>query len=503
MRVATVVIVVAVLLIPIRANEDQVSPYFSTLKESALKFLSTRPDSSDIRMLTTVAIPEKDLPTRINTMNFWINNLHFKQKLTKLREVPGSDKQLWWISLTDYGWNKEAWDSVADRDHYRNLYRDDRITLLTGSKHSILRMDSFFRETVEQERSDAYFDLLFADKRFRVEPTVVKKGEKFYWPGGNDKTGKYFAPGFYTRGAEYGKETVKQNFPKNEEQWEGEFGVDIVRRFIAQKGIDTRKRAVVDKGFSIVARNNRMIEGFVVPYGYYYKTYDVDKTAGKKDFVRTLHFGFEFDAGENIVKLPGGGQAYLLVDNKGQIVPIADGKFAIDTSDVGVPDKEVGIRVPDARVRNPGSCIVCHESGLINPQNIVKETLEASTRILAQNKDPVKAKQLAGEIEALYLYWETKLQQEQKQYQEFIKRTSGYEAGENSTKFKEFRDWYDRHLTVDQAAREIGLTKEQFIAATIKMGDPRLAILINPNQGYIPRDSWEELVPRLFGDFRK
>lgn len=482
MRIACLIyLLLLVCFIPVDADEPElVTPHFAELKRAAMRFLATRPDAKSVRFLSFAAIPEKDRADRIQTMQFWINNLHFQQDVELLQEVPATGKVLWWFLLDDYGWNQAAWDAVSSRDPYRFIYEEPAMHQITGSRFNIVRADLFFRDTVESERNPSYYDLLFASKRFRTEPTVIQKGERFYWPGGNDNTGKFFAAGWYTRGAKYGTETIKQAFPKDETQWETEFGADLTRAFIRRKGIDIRKGAVVDEGLSIVTRQNRLIESFTVPLGYFYKTFDVDKTSGNKDFIQTLHKGFQFDAGEIIASLPAGGQAYLLVDGKGNIIEVADNKFAIDRSDLKF----------DSRVRTPGSCVICHESGIIKPVNAIEEILKSGIRIKSKDK------QEAREARAFFLHWDTKLKADQERYAEFVKRTSGWEPGINASKFKEFRDWYDSKVTAKQAAIELGMEEDQFKTAAIHYGNGRIAMLI---QGMaIPRGTWESLFPDFY-----
>lgn len=430
-----------------------------------------------------------DVDTRLRTMRFWINSLHFESDPEFPHEVAGSDGLLFWIDLRDYGWTAAAWSSVAQREPYFrepavNTGPAEFIRRVIGTTQNektlhvegIVRGDWFFRETVELDRSPAYYDLLFAKQRHpggadKYEDKVID------WPGGySDYSKQVVAPGRYTIKAKKTSKAAFVDFPKNEKDVEKVLGVDTVRSFIKESKINLQHGAVVEggeKGTSIVARQNRLLERTLGPVGYYYKTFDVKETSGKRDFSETLNKEFEFDAGEILFRLPAGGQGGLLVNAKGRVLNVADNRFATDSSDVRL----------DARVRNYGSCAVCHESGIIRPQNLIEEMLKAGVDI------KFKDKREARDARAFFTQWEAKLVNDQAEYAAFIKRTSGFTPGENAKNFKAMRDAYDAPVDAQKASAECGVSLQVFLKAAARSTKARILNLV---QGIsMPRRTWE------------
>src|SRR5262245_13716572 len=137
---------------------------------AAISFVKQAPYSYDIRIISLRAIPIKDRPIRLKTLKFWLNSLSFEPDIVELREVPKTS-QLYWFYLSDFGWNAQAWQAVADREPYyteplvssqdANYVRTSILKLeQSKSKHLqlIVRADWLFRETIESDRSAAYYD---------------------------------------------------------------------------------------------------------------------------------------------------------------------------------------------------------------------------------------------------------------------------------------------------------------------------------------------------------
>ncbi len=422
----------------------------------------------------------KILARRIATMKFWVNQVHFGPTEIFPVEVPGSDGTLYALDIRNYLWNKGSWQAVARREPY---FREPGIDSATAillrrmigveqdpkSLHSeaIVRADWFFRETMESDRSQSYYDLLFAKQRFVTTLDWAKGADGDYVKDPSDT-------------ANGGYKVVKSfkfvNFPKNELDFESAFGVDKARKFIKDTKINLQHGAVVEgieKGVSIVARQNRLVErtqGFI---GAYYKTYDVKETSGKRDFAETLNKDFEFDAGEILADLPGGGMAALLVDSKGKIVETADNRFATDSSDLKF----------DARVRTPGSCFICHELKYIKPKNLVEEMVKAGIDI------KFKDKVASLNAKSFFLGWVEKLENEQNVFTKYISKTSGFRPGENATNLKLWRDEYDEPVNLAKAAKESGMSEAAFKTLAVQSTKARVLMLV---RGFdIPRKTWE------------
>jgi len=434
-----------------------------------------------------------DVESRQRMLRFFINNLHLESDVEFPREVPGSSGLLYWIDLRDYGWTAAAWATVAQRDPY---FRQPAISagpaqfirVVIGAQQDpktlhavgIVRADWFMRETSELDRSQSYYDLLYAKQRHPDGGTETYEEEKTIdWPGGYSEYSKAVVPA----GRYVIKETktrakgsaANPGFPANERDVEKLLGVADTRKFIRESGINLQHGAVVEggeKGVSIVARQNRLLERTQGPIGYWWKTFDVKETSGKRDFAETLQKDFEFDAGEILFKLPGGGQGGLLVDSAGKVLNVADNRFAIDHSDS-----------KDVRVRNYTSCIVCHESGIISPSNLIQQMMESGIDI------KFKDKKEARDARSFFLGWGAKLKADQDEHAEFLKRTSGYSPAENSVKWKRARDAYDAPVDMATAAAECGVSVQALRGVAARSVKARILNLV---QGIsMPRRTWE------------
>lgn len=432
-----------------------------------------------------------DLAARLKTQRFWVNCLHFESDVEFPKEVPGSDGMLFWFDFRDYGWNAAAWAAVAQREPY---FREPAVSAgpaqfiravigatqdpKTFHVEGIVRGDWFIRETCELDRSPSYYDLLFAKQRHPrgreefEDKTVDHPGGFLAYSGKDLPAGKWIVKVKKTNtGAKF------VDFPKTEQDIEKVIGVDATFKYIKEVGINLQYGAVVEgaeKGESIVARQNRLIQRTLGPLGYYYKTFDVRKTAGRRDFAETLQKDFEHDAGENLFKLPAGGQAGFLVNGKGDLLNVADNRFAHDSSDLRL----------DTRVRTYGSCQICHESGIINPKNLIAEMLKAGVDIKFRDKRE------ARDARSFFTQLEAKLVTEQAEYAAFIKRTSGYAPAENSRAFKAARDAYDAPVDAAKAAAEFGVSVQVLRSAAATSVKARVLNLV---QGIsMPRSTFEE-----------
>ena len=444
---------------------------------------------------------ESILTRRVKSQRFWVNNIHFEQALAFPYVVNGSEKRLYWIDLREFGWSAEDWQLVARREPYFCEPMDSATAILlrkyigvdqdpkTLHLEAIVRADWFFRETFESDRSPSYYDLLYSRFHKRTAGTtetydeVVTPATKDGYQTFRGPDGRLYQqmvkgkPAVTRKVTKSGTAGARVRFPKNENDFERVFGVDKFREILKELKIDTRHGAVVEgteKSVSIVARQNRLIERIQTTISEYYKTFDVKETTGKRDFAETLNKDFEFDAGEILAGLPGGGMAALLVDNKGVIVETADNRFATDNSDLKY----------DSRVRTPGSCFICHEQKYIKPKNLVEDLLKAGIDIKFKNK------LRAIEAKGFFLDWTDKLEYEQARFEKFIIRTSGYRAGENALALKTWRDEYDAPVTRAVAAKELGLPENVFRLVGAKSTKARVLMLVQGDS--IPRVTWEK-----------
>lgn len=466
-------------------------------------FLKAHPDARCRIALWMNAVPDgKDAELWAKVQAFWLNQMSREPDVTLPRPVP-SVPGLWWGYLDDWGWTHEAWQEVAEREPY---FREPFVgrepaayVRAAGGWQAkgqfphvvgVVRGDWFFRETVETDRSESYYDLLYARERFGEggKAESYEEDERFYWQGGVDKDGDHFPAGWYTRKVKKqrraGGKGGDRNFPKNLADFDKAFGIDVIEKLIKDQKLQVTKGSVVDEGLSIVSRHNRLLRRLPALTGYAWRSFDVKETSGKRDFGETFFFGFEHDAGEMIYSLPNGGQAYFLTvgGKEEKRAEVGDNKVVNDTSDITV--EQGRIKIGDARVRNPGSCVVCHPRGINEPANLVADWQKAG--IVTKFADLQKEK----EFRAFFKGVNDKVKVDQLQYEAHVKETSGLTPEQNSAEFKRFRAWYDEPLSVEQMARECGATVDELKFATHFSPRHRLQAA---TQGLgMPRGTWEK-----------
>lgn len=446
----------------------------------AISYLSRLPlqDRPYQWFLSWLGTPASVLTERQQTLSFWLPSMSRESGVEFAREVPGSDGLLWVLDIRDFGWNEGSRRAVALREPYfrepwvgheaAEALRHEIGAIVDNKTYhveGVVRADWLFRETAETDRSQSYYDLLYTRERF---------GKREWWSGDSQ-----YKRGWYFKGANEGGK-VDANFPRNERDLEKLLGVDVIADLLRKNYLGQEHGAVVEEGASIVARQNRLIWRIPGLTGAYYKTFDVLKGDGRRDYVErnpelpedVAANRMVFDAGEIIFVLPNKAQGYLLINQKGDRIESADNKAAIDSTDPR-----------DRRVRTPGSCVGCHGQGINTPENIV----EANLRGGLDTKFYEKAK--ARDTRAFYLGWERKLKGDQDNYTEYVKATCGRKSEANATAFLQARNAYDAPVDLKQACAETGLTEQQLRYIGQKTPHARLLMLLRGRT--IPRAVWE------------
>jgi hypothetical protein len=460
----------------------------------------------NIRFVSFYAQSSEDVPAYVSLVNFWINQLTRSQRIKKLIEVPGSDGRLWMFDLTWFGWSVESATDVFSREPFfreplilpetaltmRTLLGLQLASLPEGALDSqyahcfgIVRGDWFLIETGETLRSTAYYDLLFSRERYVPVESPKKHATKRVrpFPGGvwiGD--GKEYSAGEFLEiiDVDVTLKVKKVDFPKDEDDWNKAFGIDKVEEFQKDQKIKLENGAVVDgieSGGSIVARQNRLLIRRRGPVSYHWKTLDTDKTVAQSNYFQTLQFNPDFKAGEVIAGLPNGGQAYGLFNKAKARQEEVPPNLAIDRTDPF-----------DFRVRNPGSCVVCHAMGIITPDCIVNKFFKDGGSLAAKDKDKQE------EIEGFFLRMGNKVEQDQQSYASFVLEASGADSVLNAKNYAASRNKYKTAIDMAQASLELGIGKLELQALASRSIQAR-TVALSLDRGFpIPRTTWDEEV---------
>lgn len=486
------------------------------------------------KFLSWYAYPETKLADAKKLMCWWIHQLSFSQNRKKPLDVPNSGGLLQVIDIRDYNWNTFAWEKVASEEPYfqepaidnktavflrstaGGMGLQDARKLAEKGKYPVVTVvwaPWLFRQTIETDRSTAYYDLLFAQFRFKakkvvntdgwevIEKRVYHPGGDFHYPDDSGRISRNLAAGWYRPDLKFKKkgELVSTNefefvdFPRNLDDWNDAFGITETAAFLKKRKLNLKHGAVVAgslddpvKG-SIVARSNRVIEIIRGPIGYNMRTFDVASTA-KNDFLETspevVVAEIPFDAGEALSYLPNGGQAGLLFNAQGTRIEKADTAFAHNKVDPRYVD-----------VRTMMGCVVCHgpDGGFIPPQNLIEDLQHAGVTV------KIKDRNQRNLYEAFFLGWQKQIDLATGPYLDLLTSCTveqnnpddkGWDGTTLVKNYLELRNWYDDPVTPAQAALEMGMPLEAFKQVAVKSGSARLAFAVQDVS--MPREVWEK-----------
>lgn len=385
-----------------------------------------------------------------------INSLSRSQQIAVPREV-GPDGTILAIDLRDYGWEKgQQWSLLLKQYPYRLNRNDDvarRVREQVGVDLPYVRADWFIYAA---SRPPLYHDLL--------------------------------------------------GLPSNARALEAELALDVERNFRQNK---LHRAAFADSG---VSTQNRLVERHTISSGAYWKSYDFAENR-KKASVSSFPLGpkfkgnpfnedaFEHAGGEIIYNLPNGLQAYLLVKNDDE---------RIDEGPIGIV-RDLNQFSGSPAVVNGVSCMGCHKHGILKVEDGVRDVFE-------RGKNPVADKvrrvfPVQGDMDKL-------VQNDTDRFLDALEQAIVpwlREGPDDLRQIIQFPEpitlaarFYDRKLTLADAARELGLpdstrraeelnlpTSQEF-APIVRYTATMRQLQVHPlgHGQRIGRDVWEAAFPR-------
>jgi hypothetical protein len=378
-----------------------------------------------------------------------VNSLSWEPNLVIPRAI---DRQgtVFVVDTHELGWDRRhLWDAVLSRYPYgltRNFDRDEAlrtlslaVTQATGTDLPCVRADWFVARAT---RPPLYHDLL--------------------------------------------------DLPRDVKELEKRLNVDVERAFLDDALV---RAGIVQSGAS---RQNRLIERVPTRYGAYWKTYDFKPASGETSNLVLFPLGPRFSANpfnakafvqadsEALFNLPNGLQGYLLVNNRGQRIDTAPFDVVED------PDRTSGTTA----VVNGLSCMACHATGIKECRDVLR------TSQGVQGDELAKVRRLHPEPETLKQYF-------RKDQERFLAATAnatgpflrvGADRGKRLEDFEEpvrlVALKYLDEVTLEQAARELGIVNPQTLKRTIAGSErlQRLSLGLLADGTPIKRESWEEAI---------
>ena len=273
--------------------------------------------------------------------------------------------------------------------------------------------------------------------------------------------------------------------PKTKTEFAKAFGIDLTADPLAQ-------RVVIDEGRSGVSLQTRLLEIRDEKSRTFSQTFDSLESSEDSDVPEVLAGGLDFDAQELIVSMPkidlrtgarGAAQAYFLTDGNGNRVDIADGRIVVD--------HEQFLDVP--QIRTPGSCVVCHATGLNAPaQNLVRDWISAGVELT------VKQKGLQQQLEAFFLGDTGRIvTRNNEDFAAFVQGACGCDPLVAMNQWRSAVEAYDLPVTLEFAAYELSCTADELRTAIGIYSEAigpqeRVARLSSLAHDFpVPRAAWE------------
>lgn len=260
---------------------------------------------------------------------------------------------------------------------------------------------------------------------------------------------------------------------------------ELERKLDVDAAANIRQDRAVRAGFNAsgVSRNNRVIERHESTNGGYWKSYDFAGNADRKNiFANPLGPGdgeaeFEHDGGEIIFALPNGLNGYMLTDGRG--VRIDKGPTEI------VRDNKQS----DGAVVNGISCMSCHNRGLIEKADQVRDVVARSKSF---------AKDVVETVKVLYPpreKFEELLHGDLDRFARAVKET-GAALSKTEPVFA-LATQFEDELNETLAAAEAGMKPKEFADALAHT--PQLAQALGPLSvgGTVKRDVFVDSFPMI------
>lgn len=256
------------------------------------------------------------------------------------------------------------------------------------------------------------------------------------------------------------------NLPETDSELEQKLGVDVADNIVNAPGRKVWRAGFNDSG---VSNNNRVVERHASLYGAYWKSYDFAASVGKKD-IYVFPTAFDHDGGEVVFSLPNGLQGYYLSDAQGNRLNVAPIEIVSNPA------------ASDPSVKNGLSCIGCHDQGMKEFTDTVRQAIE-------QTPDPLYDKAHALRLYSDKFVMDALIAQDKQRYEFALSQTGGTIGGIEPV--QRFHEAYHKRIDVSYAAASLGLQTETFLLKIQENTDLQtLGLHVLADEGVIKRDTW-------------
>lgn len=424
------------------------------------------------RYLSLYAVPEVQREQFLRVLAGHLNLLSLEPDLVK----PVVVGQLVRVNLDDYGWRASTWDQLKD-PYFTVTLRTNSSGSGTGKpkKSGKGKKGKSSRSASRLETVLAPWLATSPEARTLLSTIIARTQAKV-----SVVDARWF---LYQTGAQADRKPGYYDFLGIKDQKTFERIVGFSGKLMK----DSRRKELLEAvAISGVAQQPRRIGVFPTlgPLRLW-KTFDNKVAIDKRNPLRVLNGGFQFDATEEFGPLPNGLWVFGLFDSQGQRQDSAPDFVGGDHTSVS-NDKRIHVGV---------SCIRCHwPNAGINPIDSWARSLLSGPLVL-RSPDPKKAR----ELRQLYLRdLEGPIEDDRRTFTRTLKGLTDLTPKEYAAAYGDFWADYEAPVTLDRAARDLGTTPKQFKAALEKQArgtgytDTVLAVYLLPRPGVIPRRQWEE-----------
>ena len=256
------------------------------------------------------------------------------------------------------------------------------------------------------------------------------------------------------------------NLPETVRELETKLNVDAAENIINAPGRRVWRAGFNDSG---VSSNNRVVERHAALYGAYWKSYDFAASVGRQN-IYLYPTAFVHDGGEMIFNLPNGLQAYYLADAVGNQLDIAPIEIVSNPA------------ASDPQVKNGLSCIGCHDKGM-------KEFTDTVRQAIINTPNPLYDKEHALRLYAEQSTMDTLIAQDTQRYENALTQTGNIIGGIEPV--QRLHEAYHKRIDVAYAAASLGLQKETFLLKIKESPDLQaLGLQVFSTAGTLKRDTW-------------
>jgi len=440
------------------------------------------------RYLSLHHIPAAERAAYMQTLDFILNSLSRRRAISYAQTVNGSNGAVVRIFLDSYGINATAFENLAIRGSgpVRISTKRDQ-----PEEYFATRKGETKKVTKQRQKKDAQGRLLFYDAGTpRETPALEDYTEEV----------KTFSGSWFDPAAMLALQTaVKSEYPIIRADWfianaslapayyellgiktHADFQ-ELVR--YRERDYDLSTKGIVTDSAE-VSLHNRAILVTPTALGRYWETFDYLTSQGDDNLLRDL-VKRRRDAGEAFAEMPNGMQAFLLIDGKDKVLDVADGNIVSDQTTPWRHKLVFG---------GLAQCTMCHVDGAKD----VHEEVRLSTKPPFGLQIPTTEKQKAREVADLFFSGnvDDPIAQTRLVYRQRIAlATRGHTPEQNTLAFKKaFLDFWQKPLTLADAAAEVGCTPADFarVMGALKAPAPEPGIATLLQGRTLRREIWTD-----------